>query len=241
MTWSTAIRVNDDAVGNDADQFFPEIAVDGNGHVHVAFHDRRDDVEGRDVYYYMTTSTDGGLTFGPDLPVSDGGFTPSNVFYGDYTAIAAAAGVVYPMWPDARRVDQDVYVQRVDTADFDQDGRLNDGDADGQYGGDGCTAGQTTGCDDNCPGRPNPNQVDSDGDRVGDACDNCVGTVNADQWDVDRDGVGDACDSCPTVAGATAGDPDGDSVDGCVDNCPADPNMTQADADGDGIGDACDP
>jgi len=241
VSFSPAIRVNDDAIGNDADQFFPEINVDGNGHVHVTFHDRRNDSDGQEIAFYMTTSIDGGQSFGPNLLVSDGGFTPSNVFYGDYTAITSTAGVIYSSWPDARRVDQDVYVQRIDALDFDQDGVLNDGDADGQYGGDGCTGGQVSGCDDNCPGRPNPDQADGDGDRVGDACDNCVGVVNANQWDVDRDSEGDACDSCPSRVGATAGDPDGDTIDGCIDNCPGDTNATQTDNDGDGLGDACDP
>jgi hypothetical protein len=48
--------------------------------------------------------------------------------------------------------------------------------------------------DDNCPGIPNLDQLDSDGDLVGDVCDNCPDNYNPGQEDSDADGIGDACD-----------------------------------------------
>ena len=111
-------------------------------------------------------------------------------------------------------------------------------DPDGDGDGDGVPDGA-----DNCPDDANADQIDTDGDGIGDVCepdgdedgiaddlDNCPAVANADQIDTDGDGMGDACD----------GDDDDDGVDDGADNCPFDPNLDQADADGDGAGDACD-
>ena len=241
-TWSAPVRVNDDAPGNNADQFFPWVAVDGDGAVHVTFLDRRDDPNGLLFSMQLATSTDGGQTFGPNVRLSDGTYGPSNFgFLGDYTGAAVSgAGKLHPLWPDGRQGDTNVFSRAVDLDDFDLDGVLNDGSADGQYANLRCAGGIASGCDDNCPGSPNPDQLDQDADAVGDACDNCAASSNAAQTDFDRDGIGDACDACPGQVGGDASDSDLDGVVGCLDNCLAIPNPDQEDADGDRLGDACD-
>ncbi|MEI9950070.1 MAG: thrombospondin type 3 repeat-containing protein [Pseudomonadota bacterium] len=96
-------------------------------------------------------------------------------------------------------------------------------------------------------------QPDSDADRVPDATDNCLQVENADQLDADGDGMGDACDpdadgdgllndkdNCPLVGNPLQTDKDQDSVGDSCDNCPALPNTVQADQDHDGTGDLCD-
>lgn len=241
-TWSAPVRVNDDVVGNGADQFFPWVHVDGTGSVQVTFLDRREDPDNFLFGAYLATSTDGGVNFGPNIRVSDGIYGPTAYgFLGDYTGAASGGGKIHPLWPDGRNGNPDVFSVAVDAADYDLDGVLNDGSGDGQYANLRCSGGASVGCDDNCPGTPNPLQEDVDSDLVGDACDNCPGASNTDQHDDDRDGFGDACDACPGIVGGDASDPDGDTVAACVDNCPTIANTDQSDLDGDHVGDACDP
>lgn len=111
-------------------------------------------------------------------------------------------------------------------------GAAPDGDMDG-----------TPDADDNCPDVENADQVDTDGDGLGDACDddddddgildpadNCPLVANDKQEDLDKDLIGDFCDD----------DKDGDTVPNDGDNCPIDVNLDQKDLDKDMVGDVCD-
>lgn len=57
---------------------------------------------------------------------------------------------------------------------------------------------------DNCPRVPNPSQVDSDRDLVGDACDSNI--------DRDRDGIQDNVDNCPNIPNSDQKDADNDGL-----------------------------
>ncbi len=120
-TWSVPVRVNDDAAG--ALQFFPWIAIDGAGDVHVVWYDRRHDNVDLDVYY--AASTDGGVTFGANQRLTAASFVPvlpteggAAAFIGDYNGIAAGPAGVFPFYQDSRRGEQDVWVQRLAGALF---------------------------------------------------------------------------------------------------------------------------
>lgn len=98
------------------------------------------------------------------------------------------------------------------------------------------------GTPDNCPLIPDSDQMDSDGDGIGNPCDddddndgwnddydNCPLRSNPGQEDIDGNGIGDVCDS----------DSDRDGIPDVIDNCPLVPNPDQVDTDGDGRGDPC--
>lgn len=144
--------------------------------------------------------------------------------------------------------DNCVFVYNPDQKDADGDGigdlcdtGTNDDDGDGLVNSeDPCPLDvlnlDTDGdgiCDylDNCPEVENSDQLDFDGDGIGDVCDP-IGN------DCDNDGISDDKDICPCNRENI--DTDGDRICNSEDNCPYVFNPSQSDEDGDGIGDLCD-
>jgi uncharacterized repeat protein (TIGR01451 family) len=117
-SWGTRVKVNDDNFG--ATQFFPWLAVDqSDGTVNVSWIDSRIDPLNRKTQAVYARSSDGGVSFEPNILVSDGGSafrnnvnyadenTTDNTAYngnqyGDYTGIAALNRQVHPLWTDSR-------------------------------------------------------------------------------------------------------------------------------------------
>lgn len=108
-TWSPKVLVNHDSGGSDQHQ--PNVAVDSQGRVYVAWFDRRESALGDQVRPTAAVSTDGGATFGPDLPLSSNlihwdSNQAANLFSGELVGdrIALAAGDDFGMaaWTDFR-------------------------------------------------------------------------------------------------------------------------------------------
>ena len=95
-TWSNLIRVNNDPVGTH--QFLSWMDIDQtNGNIYIVYYSRENYNDNRtDVY--LAYSTNGGDTF-ENVKISETPFVPNpNVFFGDYTNIAAHNGVIRPIW-----------------------------------------------------------------------------------------------------------------------------------------------
>jgi hypothetical protein len=108
-TWSTSVRVNDDAAKNS--QFNPRISLDSTtGFVGIAWYDARNDagdhragdtngVPNDDVTIYATVSKDGGNTFIPNRRLSAAASNDDDagsiVDYGDYSGFAFFGGKLY--------------------------------------------------------------------------------------------------------------------------------------------------
>ncbi|MGB5287522.1 MAG: sialidase family protein, partial [Ignavibacteriaceae bacterium] len=106
-TWTSPIRVNDDAMNNGKDQYYCWSTVDqATGQLMLIFYDSRD-VPNNQADVYMARSFDGGNTF-ENFKVSDQPHTPSPIpglaggYAGDYIGVAALDDLAYPFWADNR-------------------------------------------------------------------------------------------------------------------------------------------
>ncbi|NUO83534.1 T9SS type A sorting domain-containing protein, partial [candidate division KSB1 bacterium] len=112
QTWSAPIRVNDDGPGRQ--QFFTWMTIDqANGALYFVFYDRRNYGDNRtDVF--MAVSQDGGESF-INFKVSASPFTPrEEIFFGDYTNVAAHNNVVRPIWTRLHNAELSMMTALID-------------------------------------------------------------------------------------------------------------------------------
>jgi len=106
-TWSPNIRINDDS--GTTTQYMVDLAVDRTGKVHAAWEDQR--TGAWNVFY--SNSTNGGITWAPNVRVSSVDTPSSYVRPGDYFAIEAGpSDDIYLVWTDGRGPDFDIYFAR---------------------------------------------------------------------------------------------------------------------------------
>jgi hypothetical protein len=122
QTWSAPIRVNDDPIGDGANQFQPQIAVAPNGVVSISFFDTRLDPQHKLIDVFLAQSVDHGQSFLKNVRVTTQSWDPAvkapideygNQFIGDYQGLAADNAFVHPFWNDTRTGDQEIFTAAV--------------------------------------------------------------------------------------------------------------------------------
>ncbi len=125
QTWSTPIRVNDDAVRNRVNQFQPQMAVAPDGVISIIFFDTRNDPQHKLIDVYLAQSINAGVSFLKNIRVTTTSWDPavkapvdSNglQFIGDYQGLAADSSFVHPFWNDTRTGIQDIFTAAVPSA-----------------------------------------------------------------------------------------------------------------------------
>lgn len=109
--WTTPLRINDDPQAVVQDQFNQWLSVDPvTGAVDLSWNDPRNDPADTKTDVFFTSSTDGGVTFAPNVKITTAmsdesaanPFADAGNQYGDYEGIAAFGGTAHPIWTDGR-------------------------------------------------------------------------------------------------------------------------------------------
>jgi len=109
--WSAPVRVNDDPTGVQKDQFNQWLSVDpASGSINLSWNDARNDPADIKTDIFFSQSTDGGLSFAPNVKVTTAMSDESAANpcadagnqYGDYEGIVAFGGNIHPIWTDGR-------------------------------------------------------------------------------------------------------------------------------------------
>lgn len=117
LTFSTPIRVHDDPVNQNKWHWFGTLAVAPNGRIDVIWFDTRNAANNTDSQLFYSYSTDGGLTFAPNIQVSNSfnpfvGYPNQNKI-GDYIGIVSDNTGGNVAYAATFNNEQDVYYVRV--------------------------------------------------------------------------------------------------------------------------------
>ena len=116
-TWSNPIRINDDAAGTNAWQWFGTMSVAPNGRIDAIWNDTR--VSGQDNLSetYMSYSLDGGLTWSRNVAISPmwNSFLgwPSQNKIGDYSDLVSDNNGAHLAYAATFNGEQDVYYLKI--------------------------------------------------------------------------------------------------------------------------------
>ena len=124
LTFSAAHRINDDPINHNKWHWFGTLAVAPNGRIDSVWLDTRNAANNTDSQLFYSWSTDGGVTWAPNVAVSNP-FTPFEGYpvqnkMGDYITIVSdntGGDVAYPATfnfnPNSGQHEEDVYYVRV--------------------------------------------------------------------------------------------------------------------------------
>jgi hypothetical protein len=141
-TWDTPRRLNDDPAGDGRKQYLPHLSVAPGGRLDAVFYDRRNDPANVMNDVYLTSSSDAGRTFTPNVKLTDESFSSQIgtryplpaatglVEFGSRIAVLGERDKTLAAWTDTRNQDVDGFGQDVFATEVTRSGA-------GRSGGDG--------------------------------------------------------------------------------------------------------
>ncbi len=110
-TWSSPVKVSDDATSTD--QFFPWIAIGPDGLLSLIWLDRRSDPNNVNYDAYYTNTADG-RNFLPNVKISSATSIVDDTYNGgDYNNLVVTSQGIFAVWNDTRYLTPDVPNSRV--------------------------------------------------------------------------------------------------------------------------------
>jgi hypothetical protein len=118
--WSNPVRVNNDAIGNGKNQYWPWISVNDSGNIAIIFYDTRNTPNNNIIEAYLARSLDGGITFTNELlstQQSPTNIPNSSIRFGDYICVDYLGDRVVPVWTDERAggTNMEIYTAVINT------------------------------------------------------------------------------------------------------------------------------